>query len=549
MSPTLPPQPAQATPLPGMLGPSNEEVFQAQIQEALAPVLSELSAPLPTDLKIHANERVIKDLTKNPTIKDMQVGARVPVAKPMEPEDRKALANMLTRELDNFLECQALYEPEDITSVPLNKDIKSQVQASGDVGGQGEVAVEKRSTTDQTLTVGEACRRLGLRKDPVTHLPLVEPGDSSGRPPFSLRPWQAPGIEWMMAQESEPIRGGIVADGYGLGKTLMALTLIFLDAKRRALDPNAVFRPTLIVVPSWIFHIWFDEITVRFGNAIKLHLFYGWQEILPDPVSTPNFLLGAEADKLDKLAKAIAALDSRSSHTAFTVFLTTYNTWRRSQGEIEDALLRRSNKRREVRWIGHRSFYQGSDEPQTRYDRFYKTGDESDDEDEESTTHIPMLTGHTVKEDAVSTEASSPPPAKTKAEKTKAEREKEKKARAKQRWMEIYKLVSSIHWGRIICDTGSYLKSTFTQRHHAIAKLTRESTWLLDAAPIRNNLLDTLGYVSILSKSIPECKKFGNGRFILPLPPGLEEGERLENTIDYYRKWSEIDQIPPEARP
>lgn len=127
-------------------------------------------------------------------------------------------------------------------------------------------------------------------------------------------------------------------------KPLWQLTLIFLDAKRRALDPNAVFRPILIVVPSMRYHIWFDEITVRFGNAIKLHLFYGWQEILPDPVSTSNFLLGAEADKLDRLAKVIATLDSRSSHTAFTVFVTTYNTWQRSQGRIEDELLRRNNE-------------------------------------------------------------------------------------------------------------------------------------------------------------------------------------------------------------
>ncbi|KAJ5911706.1 SNF2-related protein [Penicillium subrubescens] len=181
--------------------------------------------------------------------------------------------------------------------------------------------------------------RLGIKRDPVSRLPILDPGHASGFQPFALRPWQATGVQWMFSQESELIRGGIVADACGMGKTPTALTLIFLDAKRRSEDPNAVFRPNLIVVPSMIFYVWFDEIKSRFGDAIELNLFYGWKEILPEFESDPKFLLGVDEREIDRLARAVAALDPKRPHTAFTVFLTTYNTWRMCQYETERGTL------------------------------------------------------------------------------------------------------------------------------------------------------------------------------------------------------------------
>ena len=76
------------------------------------------------------------------------------------------------------------------------------------------------------------------------------------------------------------------------------------------------------------------------------------------------------------------------------------------------------------------------------------------------------------------------------------------------------------------------MKSPSAQRHQAIAGLERETTWLLEAAPIRNHLSDISGYLNILSRFIPECKKDEHGRFILPVPPGFGEGEGFESDID-----------------
>lgn len=192
MSPNVSPQPTQSTPAPDMPVPTKEDIIQAKVQKALARVLSKLSAPQPADLRIHANERVMKELTKNLPSELWKTVLPSPVTEPMTPEERKALAYTLTWQLDQFLENQVLYEPD--TSVTLRDDDEYQAESTRDLGGQRVVAVKKHRITNQLLTVGEACRRLGLRRHPVTHLPLVDPGDSSGVQPFSLRPWQATGI-------------------------------------------------------------------------------------------------------------------------------------------------------------------------------------------------------------------------------------------------------------------------------------------------------------------------------------------------------------------
>jgi hypothetical protein len=166
-STVLLPETTQSTPTTDMPGSSKEEIFQALIKETLALVLSELLAPQPTDLEIHANEHVIKELTKNPTIKNKEVGSSVLVAKRMKRKERKALAQVLTWELDKLLENQILYKPDDITGVPFKENTGSQATVSCPEDSKGKLVVEQRSQKSQQLTVGEACRRLGLRRDPV----------------------------------------------------------------------------------------------------------------------------------------------------------------------------------------------------------------------------------------------------------------------------------------------------------------------------------------------------------------------------------------------
>lgn len=43
---------------------------------------------------------------------------------------------------------------------------------------------------------------------------------------ISIKPWQATGVHWMLEQEKSPVKGGILADACGLGKTLDTLLLV-----------------------------------------------------------------------------------------------------------------------------------------------------------------------------------------------------------------------------------------------------------------------------------------------------------------------------------
>lgn len=57
----------------------------------------------------------------------------------------------------------------------------------------------------------------------------------------------------MVEQEDGPVRGGILADDCGLGKTVLALALIHFAARRGRALP---YRPTVVVVSPGIVDTW-----------------------------------------------------------------------------------------------------------------------------------------------------------------------------------------------------------------------------------------------------------------------------------------------------
>jgi SNF2 family DNA or RNA helicase len=70
-----------------------------------------------------------------------------------------------------------------------------------------------------TSDYATACRFLGVDlDDPVLHTEHTQT--------VTLKPWQVVGADWILRQESLPVRGGIVADACGTGKTIQMLTAI-----------------------------------------------------------------------------------------------------------------------------------------------------------------------------------------------------------------------------------------------------------------------------------------------------------------------------------
>jgi hypothetical protein len=79
-------------------------------------------------------------------------------------------------------------------------------------------------------------------------------------PPTELKPWQVIAVAWMGEQEKSPLKGGLLADACGMGKTLTTLTHLGISNPRAdpdnldALDgsplPAGTYSSTLILVPN-----------------------------------------------------------------------------------------------------------------------------------------------------------------------------------------------------------------------------------------------------------------------------------------------------------
>lgn len=89
---------------------------------------------------------------------------------------------------------------------------------------------------------------------------------------YPLMEHQKLGLTWMKNMEEGSNRGGILADGMGLGKTIQALALL---VSRPSSDPNR--KTTLIVAPVALLRQWEREIQTKLkvGHQLKTYLLHG----------------------------------------------------------------------------------------------------------------------------------------------------------------------------------------------------------------------------------------------------------------------------------
>ena len=97
-----------------------------------------------------------------------------------------------------------------------------------------------------------------------------------------LLPFQEEGLGWMLRQEDTDVRGGILADEMGMGKTIQAIALV-LAARQRDLHESesptqmrpTPKSPTLVVTPTSAMGQWADEIEAFAGGSLSVLLYYG----------------------------------------------------------------------------------------------------------------------------------------------------------------------------------------------------------------------------------------------------------------------------------
>lgn len=274
----------------------------------------------------------------------------------------------------------------------------------------------------------EACQLLGLSPEsPI----LTIPGQVF---PTRLKPWQVTGIAWMVLRERSPIKGGILGDACGLGKTFTALSLVYLASHLQHEQEKAptTHRPTLILCPGSLIQSWVNEIWTRFRNGLIVCVFSR------DKIYNPGRFRIIKT--FEELKEKIHGVDTRQISTDRTIFLASYDRW--SHHTVEEK--------------------QPAEEPELA------VPEESSDQD-----------GITDAEDNIAV--------------SKHKEKSKETANPK-----IYETIFKGRFHRVILDEGHMVKTIGTRRHHSVAKLEAYHYWFVAATPMMNKVLDLCGYLDIL---------------------------------------------------
>jgi len=93
-----------------------------------------------------------------------------------------------------------------------------------------------------------------------------------------LNGWQVTGVAWAMSQENLPIRGGMIADDCGTGKTIIMLTVILEQYRKAQFDytqgAKGPWKPTLVIAPPHVVDVWFQEVQRFFSSELEIWRFY-----------------------------------------------------------------------------------------------------------------------------------------------------------------------------------------------------------------------------------------------------------------------------------
>ncbi|KAI1114498.1 hypothetical protein F5Y14DRAFT_414455 [Nemania sp. NC0429] len=104
-----------------------------------------------------------------------------------------------------------------------------------------------------------------LLEMPQVDIPVGERQKEPAALESKLMPHQHVGLTWLIDREKSTHKGGILADGMGLGKTIQALALILSDPPE-----HGTRKTTLIVAPTSLLHQWEREIRDKVKPAYKL---------------------------------------------------------------------------------------------------------------------------------------------------------------------------------------------------------------------------------------------------------------------------------------
>ena len=151
----------------------------------------------------------------------------------------------------------------------------SREQLAREIHGLDQLSSEHRDLVLDELTSKEAVKLEEIDPDDPAHCKPADPIPRLPTPAALSRPllsFQEEGLGWLVANEAGPIKGGILADEMGMGKTIQTISLLLHAKSERASRAVACAKrgealaraerpaPTLVVVPTSALPQWEDEI-------------------------------------------------------------------------------------------------------------------------------------------------------------------------------------------------------------------------------------------------------------------------------------------------
>ncbi|KAL4982726.1 P-loop containing nucleoside triphosphate hydrolase protein [Aspergillus falconensis] len=264
-------------------------------------------------------------------------GKAAMVRPPISVGDRAAVIKSLLRGPDNFMGRCIIQQGAAPSAGAADNTVEVDLDiANTTAAGDAVVAVSEHPITDAddlgkematvksmrdelvrasaaAPPVKDACGVLGL--DPSR--PRLQ-GD--GQLAIDLKPYQVTGMIWMRDQERGPIKGGILADDCGLGKTRQGCGLVWARTRTRE-SSDARFKPTLVVAPGGVLPVWIRELRITWGGQLTFRIYYRSR------AATTDLAIKALTLEPDELAPYVKGLDARDPATAKTLILTSYETW------------------------------------------------------------------------------------------------------------------------------------------------------------------------------------------------------------------------------
>ena len=154
----------------------------------------------------------------------------------------------------------------------------SREQLAREIHGLDQLSSEHRDLVLDELTSKEAVKLEEIDPDDPAHCKPADPIPRLPTPAALSRPllsFQEEGLGWLVANEAGPIKGGILADEMGMGKTIQTISLLLHAKSERASRAVACAKrgealaraerpaPTLVVVPTSALPQW----KTRFATA------------------------------------------------------------------------------------------------------------------------------------------------------------------------------------------------------------------------------------------------------------------------------------------